>query len=78
MRFESFAFGSIQIDGKTYDSRKSMHDYISSKKPGDTIRVNVWSQGMKKLVAVKLSETPAAQPVSQEQQQQPQQQPEQP
>ncbi len=68
----------LEIDGKTYDSRKSMHDYISSKKPGDTIRVNVWSQGMKKLVAVKLSETPAAQPVSQEQQQQPQQQPEQP
>jgi serine protease Do len=67
----------LELDGKTFDNRKSMHDYISSKKPGDTIRVNVWSQGMKKLVAVKLGETPAAQPVSQGEQQ-PQQQPEQP
>ncbi|MBV8372490.1 MAG: trypsin-like peptidase domain-containing protein [Candidatus Eremiobacteraeota bacterium] len=67
----------LEVDGKTFDSRKSMHDYISSKKPGDTIRVNVWSQGLKKLVAIKLGETPAAQPISQEQQQQPQDQQEQ-
>jgi serine protease Do len=59
----------LEIDGKTFTSRDAMHAYISSKKPGDTIRVNVWSQGMKKLVAIKLAETPAAQPVSQQQQQ---------
>ena len=53
---------------------KSLHDYISSKKPGDTIRLNVWSQGMKKFVAIKLGETPAEQPESPQQQQQQQQQ----
>jgi serine protease Do len=65
----------LQADGKDFDSMKTLHDYIASKKPGDTIRLNVWSQGMKKFVAIKLGETPAEQPVSAEQQQQ-QQQPE--
>ncbi len=55
----------LQADGKTYTDTKSLHDYISSKKPGDTIRLNVWSQGMKKFVAIKLGETPAAQPEAQ-------------
>jgi S1-C subfamily serine protease len=72
----------LQIDGKTFDTSKAMHEYITSKKPGDTIRLDLWSQGVKKLAAVKLSETPAAQPIGQLQQQQqqqdPQQQPEQP
>ncbi|MBV9232598.1 MAG: trypsin-like peptidase domain-containing protein [Candidatus Eremiobacteraeota bacterium] len=62
----------IKADGKTYGSVKALHDYISSKKPGDTIRLDVWSQGVKKLAAVKLSETPAEQPLSVQQQQQPQ------
>jgi len=66
----------LQVDGKPYDSVKSLHDYIGSKKPGDTIRLNVWSQGMKKFVAIKLVEAPAEQPMSVQQQQQ-QQQPEQ-
>jgi serine protease Do len=63
----------LEVDGKSYDSVKSLHDYISSKRPGDTIRLNVWSQGMKKL---KLGETPAEQPLSAQQpeQQQPEQQ----
>jgi serine protease Do len=65
----------LQIDGKSFDNRKALHDYVSSKKPGDTVRMNVWSQGLKKLVTLKLGETPAAQPVGQ-QQQQPEQQPE--
>lgn len=56
----------LQADGKQFDTRKSLHDYINGKKPGDTIRLNVWSQGVKKLVSVKLGETPAAQPVSQQ------------
>jgi serine protease Do len=64
----------LQADGKTYVSVKGLHDYISGKKPGDTIRLNVWSQGVKKFVAIRLGETPAEQPVS-VQQQQPQQQP---
>jgi S1-C subfamily serine protease len=68
----------LEVDGRSYDSVKALHDYIGSKKPGDTIRLNVWSQGMKKLVAIKLVEAPAEQPISAQQQpeqQQPQQQP---
>ena len=57
----------LDIDGKPVDSSKALHDYISGRKPGDTVRLNVWSQGVKKFVAVKLGETPAAQPVSQTQ-----------
>jgi S1-C subfamily serine protease len=66
----------LQADGKSFDSVKALHDYIGSKKPGDTIRLNVWSQGVKKFVAIKLSETPAEQPLSvqQQQQQQPEEQ----
>jgi serine protease Do len=67
----------LQADGKDFNDIKSLHNYIAAKKPGDTIRLNVWSQGMKKFVAIKLGETPAEQPVSQQQQpQQEQQQPE--
>lgn len=72
----------LQADGKDYDSIKDLHNYIASKKPGDEIRLNVWSQGMKKFVAIKLGETPAEQPVSAEQGQGqgqgPEQQPEDP
>jgi serine protease Do len=69
----------LQADGKDFNDIKSLHNYIAAKKPGDTIRLNVWSQGMKKFVAIKLGETPAEQPVSQQQQPQqpqPEQQPE--
>jgi serine protease Do len=67
----------LQVDGKNVSDTKVLHDYIASKKPGDTIRLNVWSQGVKKFVAVKLGETPAEQPMSQDeqQQQQPEEQP---
>ena len=57
----------LGVDGKSFSNRKDLHNYISSKKPGDTIRLDVWSQGVKKLVAVKLGETPAAQPMAQQQ-----------
>ncbi|HVR48008.1 MAG TPA: trypsin-like peptidase domain-containing protein [Candidatus Binatia bacterium] len=60
----------LQADGKSFDNTKALRDYIGAKKPGDTIRLNVWSQGMKKFVAIKLGEAPAEQPVSAEQQQQ--------
>jgi serine protease Do len=73
----------LEVDGHGFTQVKDLHNYIGSKKPGDTIRLNVWSQGMKKFVAIKLGETPAEQPVSMQQGQQgqpqgPQQQPEQP
>jgi S1-C subfamily serine protease len=58
----------LQADGKSFNTMKDLHDYIASKKPGDLIRLNVWSQGMKKFVAIKLGETPAEQPLSVEQQ----------
>ena len=64
----------LQVDGKDYNSRKALHDYIASKRPGDTIRLNVWSQGVKKFAAIKLGETPAEQPLTAEQQQQPEEQ----
>lgn len=63
----------LQADGKDFDNIKDLHNYISSKKPGDTIRLNVWSRGLKKFVAIKLSETPAAQPQPQGQPQEEQQ-----
>jgi S1-C subfamily serine protease len=65
----------LEVDGKAFSNVKDLHNYISSKKPGDTIRITVWSQGMKKFVAIKLSEAPAAQPEAQQEQQQ-QQEPE--
>jgi serine protease Do len=65
----------LEVDGKQFNSVKDLHDYITSKKPGDTIRLNVWSQGVKKFVAIKLVEAPAAQPAPQEQQQPEEQQP---
>ena len=58
----------LQADGKSFENTKALRDYIGAKKPGDTIRLNVWSQGMKKFVAIKLGEAPAEQPVSAEQQ----------
>jgi len=60
----------LQADGKDYSSSDTLRNYIGSKKPGDTIRLNVWSQGVKKFVAVTLQERPAAQQVQQQQQQQ--------
>jgi serine protease Do len=62
----------LQADGKPYSDYKALHDYIGTKKPNDTVRLQVWSQGAKKLVSVKLVEKPAAVPM---QQVQPQQQP---
>ncbi len=64
----------LQADGKDFSNIKALHDYIASKRPGDTIRLNVWSQGVKKLVAIKLGETPAEQPLSVQQQQSPEEQ----
>jgi serine protease Do len=65
----------LQADGQNFSSMKDLHNYIAGKKPGDLVRLNVWSQGVKKFVAIKLGETPAEQPVSVEQQPEQQMQP---
>jgi serine protease Do len=72
----------LKVDGKDFNSRNDLHNYITGKKPGDTIHIDLWSQGMKKLAVIKLGETPAAQPAQQgqggQQQQDPQDQQQQP
>jgi S1-C subfamily serine protease len=57
----------LSADGKAFSKASDLRNYIGSKKPGDVIRFNVWSQGMKKLVAVTLEEKPAGMPVQQQQ-----------
>jgi serine protease Do len=56
----------ISADGRTFTSNGALSHYIASKRPGDAVRLNVWSQGDKKLVVVKLGERPAAQPEQQQ------------
>ncbi len=59
----------LQADGKPVTTAEALHKYIASKKPGDMLRLDVWSQGVKKFAALTLEERPA------EQQGAPQQQP---
>ena len=49
----------LSVDGKTFNDNAALSKYIGSKKPGDTLRMNVWSQGVKKFIAVTLEERPA-------------------
>jgi S1-C subfamily serine protease len=58
----------LSADGKSYNDPTSLSKYIGTKKPGDVLRLNVWSQGVKKFVAVTLEERPAeyGQPVPQQ------------
>jgi S1-C subfamily serine protease len=49
----------LSVDGKNYNDNAALSKYIGSKKPGETLRLNVWSQGVKKFVAVTLEERPA-------------------
>ncbi len=49
----------LSADGKTFTSATQLHNYIGTKKPGDILRLDVWSQGMKKFVAITLEERPA-------------------
>lgn len=53
----------LQADGRTFSSMQALSTYIASKHPGQDLRLDVWSQGNKKLVVVRLTERPAAQPV---------------
>lgn len=61
----------LKADGKAYNEAKSLTAYIASRKPGDTVRIEYWSQGDKKEAAIKLIEKPAAQQLLPQQQQQP-------
>jgi serine protease Do len=49
----------LSADGKPFSSAKELQAYIEAKKPGETVRFQIWSQGEKKMVAVKLTERPA-------------------
>ena len=51
----------LQADGKPVTSADALRKYIASKKPGDILHLDVWSQGVKKFVAVTLEERPAEQ-----------------
>jgi serine protease Do len=51
----------LQADGKPVTSADALRKYIASKKPGDVLHLDVWSQGVKKFAAVTLEERPAEQ-----------------
>ena len=51
----------LQADGKPVTSSDALRKYIASKKPGDVLHLDVWSQGVKKFAAVTLEERPAEQ-----------------
>jgi serine protease Do len=51
----------LQVDGKPVTTADALRKYIASKKPGDVLRLDVWSQGVKKFAAVTLEERPAEQ-----------------
>jgi serine protease Do len=56
----------VSADGRSFATAPSLQHYIESKKPGDALRLDVWSQGNRRLVVVKLGERPAAQPIPQQ------------
>lgn len=51
----------LRADGKPVTTADALRKYIASKKPGDILRLDVWSQGVKKFDAVTLEERPAEQ-----------------
>ncbi len=51
----------LQADGKPVTNADELRKYIASKKPGDILRLDVWSQGVKKLLAITLEERQAVQ-----------------
>ncbi|MHB8442741.1 MAG: S1C family serine protease [Candidatus Tyrphobacter sp.] len=55
----------VSADGRGFSSNSALSHYIASKRPGQDLRLDVWSQGDRKLVVVKLAERPAAQPIQQ-------------
>ncbi len=57
----------LRADGKSIKTAAALRSYIASKKPGQILRLDVWSQGVKHFVAIKLEERPAAQQIPQQQ-----------
>jgi len=57
----------LSVDGKNYTLPADLSKYIASKKPGDVLHMEVWSQGAKRMASVTLEERPANQPVPQTQ-----------
>ncbi len=55
----------VSANGRDFTSNSALSQYIASKRPGQDLRLDVWSQGDRKLVVVKLAERPAAQPIQQ-------------
>ncbi|HUY40509.1 MAG TPA: trypsin-like peptidase domain-containing protein [Candidatus Dormibacteraeota bacterium] len=55
----------VSADGRGFSSNSALSHYIASRRPGQDLRLDVWSQGDRKLVVVKLAERPAAQPIQQ-------------
>lgn len=53
----------LSVDGKSYNNYTDLHNYIGTKHPGDTLRMQIWSQGVKRLVPVKIGEMPAGQAI---------------
>jgi serine protease Do len=51
----------LQVDGKPVPNADALRKYIASKKPGDVLHLDVWSQGVKKFIAITLEERPAEQ-----------------
>jgi S1-C subfamily serine protease len=48
-----------KIDGKDVNTADDLTKAIKGTKPGQTVNLQVWSGGLKKLVSVKTSERPA-------------------
>ncbi len=56
------------INGKPVNQASDLTNAIKATKPGQTITLRVWSQGVKKNVAVKVGEQPADLYLQQQQQ----------
>ncbi len=55
----------ISADGKNFNSSAALQRYIEAKRPGEELRLDLWSQGNRRLAVVKLGERPAAQQIQQ-------------
>ena len=64
----------LKVDGKAFNDYKALDNYIKSKKPGDKLKVELWSQGAKRLATITLGTMPTSLAQQQSQQQQEQQQ----
>lgn len=61
----------LKVDGKPFNDYKALDAYIKSKKPGDKLKVEVWSQGAKRLATITLGTMPQALAQQEQAQEQP-------